>query len=766
MRNVNGGRIFWKQTAQGVLWLSLANALLGWFVFRDALWGGSLLAPLDIAPACFSQYRFVDPTSTGVIKGSAQFDQVFYDLPLQHGIYQSYRSGVIPWWDPYGFTGRPLLADAHINGTDPIRLLAYAALPFELAYNWTLIGHFVASGLAMFALLRFWRLRPWICVLLALTFEFAGSQTFFFGFPWLHGSILYYPVLWLAWEAALKTGRVGWWGLASLALAGIFYSGNLQSHAYVVLFTAAFAIGYAGLAWPAWRRAIPMLVGCGLGGACLAAPVLLNQLEFFHEGMRGVKSAASSRVYFTGLASLTSIYPWMLGDFRTIDVRSALFQSIGFAQNYGLGFHTYVGSAGLILALLGAFRKPATADSARIRRTAFALCLLFLIIISSPLIGIFYTRSAGMFVLGAVALAALGLENLRSSPVLPKRLGWSVALVALGLALATNIGAFVVYPRVLPKLQKMMQDRDSAAPPGAIFQMPAAYRNFQLTNLPNEISFKNPEAFLAFLSLLAMAGLLLRPDLRAQPAWLNLLLVLNLAPLILYAGRFIPKEPLISWQRLLEGGPEQQRVLAALSPGGLRLFEEATLRNEYLFPDAIEHLYKVQTIHGYSALVPKSVYGLGLISRPEDAAQYADYTFGRGELRRQRDSGAARFQWLAPSERSLEWQRISLNQLQVQFTPGPAGALLWTDTWYPGWVATVDGQPAKLTRETPCFGRIEIPSEAKTLTLSYRPRYLSIGQILAVVGAIGVAGAWIFGGSRPTARLWPESHSVALDSSA
>ena len=55
----------------------------------------------------------------------------------------------MPWWDPYNYGGRPLLADAHINGTDPVRCLAYWLLPFELAYNWTLIGHSLLAGISM-----------------------------------------------------------------------------------------------------------------------------------------------------------------------------------------------------------------------------------------------------------------------------------------------------------------------------------------------------------------------------------------------------------------------------------------------------------------------------------------------------------------------------------------------------------------------------------------------------------------------------------------
>lgn len=737
-----------SQVVRGLLWLALANVVLIGFVFRQALWGQRLLVPLDIAPACFSHFRFVDPSSSGVIEGNAQFDQVVYDLPLQHGIYQAYKRGQIPWWDPYGYAGRPLLADGHINGTDPVRLLAYRLLPFELAYNWTLIGHFVLSGLTMFFLLASWRLSNWICVSLALTFEFAGSHAFFFGFPWLHGSMLFYPLIWLSWHAALRTGRLRWWGLASLAIGAVFYSGNLQSHAYLVLFGGAFAIGYGGWRLGAWARILSMLLVTGLIGGCLAAPVLFNQIEFFLQGVRGVKSIGTSRVYFTGLATLTSIYPWMFGDFRTMDVRSALFQSIGFGQNYGLGFHTFIGSAGMILALIGLGAKDNADGTAEMRRTGLALVILFLIIISSPLIAVFYTRMADLFVLGAIALAASGLQALRRGRPY-KKLGWGVAGLALMIGLGTNIGAWIIYPKMLPRVRRIMLERDSTTAPGVIFKMPLAYREFQLTNLPNEVSFRNPEAFLAFAGLLGVAAVLIRPRYRAHPWVMPSLLALNLLPPVLFAARFVPRAPIEQWERLRAGGPGQQAAMRSLGPQHLRLLETAPLRNEYLFPDALQHLYQVQTVHGYSAVVPKSIHGLGLAKSADYQDKVADFIAEDGRLVPGKLPPPARFRWLTASNRPVTFDLVGLNEIRLHTDPGPEGVLLWTDTRYPGWTAQANGAALPLLPEPPCFTRISVPAGVTTVTLTYQPRFLRVA-CLAALAALAVT-AWLI--------VWPSSRS-------
>ena len=64
--------------ARRTLWLGFVagNLLLCLWVFRDALWGRSMLAPLDILPAVYSKYHFMDPASSGVPANRFIVDQV------------------------------------------------------------------------------------------------------------------------------------------------------------------------------------------------------------------------------------------------------------------------------------------------------------------------------------------------------------------------------------------------------------------------------------------------------------------------------------------------------------------------------------------------------------------------------------------------------------------------------------------------------------------------------------------------------------------
>ena len=711
----------------------LAEVLAGWLVFGGAWRGRELLAPLDIAPALFSKYGFVDPGFHGVPANHHVIDQLTYDLPIQHTVYQAYRRHEIPWWDPYTYAGRPLLADAHINGTDPIRVSVYQVLPFALAYNWTRIVHFFLTGLGLFLLLRHWRFGVWTSIGLALTGQYAGCQALFFGHPWIQASFLYYPFLWLIWDDALRTWR--WWQqpLTALGVAGIFYAGNLQSHAYLLLFVLAFGWGYAPGFGKEWRKAVRVIGPPLLMGAALAAPVLLGQMEFFKLGVRSIEPERKPLAWLSGVASMSAAYPWILGTFRTLDIGKFISQS-------GLGFHLFIGSAGLFLAMIGGIHRPSKPEWAAPRRTALALVILYFLVLSSPLLGILYTRCAALAVMGLILLVALGLEQMAGVTRCWRSWGYGIVLTGLLTAFLVNVGSLLIYPRLLPKVEELVRQRDATNP--ALDTSPAL-RDFQVRNLPNEVSFRNPVAVCSWLGWLALGGFCLGGTERRRPLVLGLLVGLNLVPVLWFSQRFIPRQPILFWERLQMGGPAQQEVVQRMGGTPWRLLERAPGVHDQLFPNAMSHLYRVRTVHGYSALQPKCLFRLTPAELARCQGHVADFTYdskergaAAGVLQTNSTTGLARFQWQGDSAREFQVVEPDLNTIRLLFAPGPAGTLVWSDTYYPGWTAWEDGRCIGIKPLAPCFSQIEIAADCRALRLVYRPRYLRVGECLAVASLI------------------------------
>jgi hypothetical protein len=710
-----------------------ANLLLCLWVFRDALWGKALLAPLDILPAVCSKYTHMDPVSSGIPANHYIVDQVTADLPIQYTIYNAWRNGEVPWWNPYSWAGRPLLADAHLNGADPIRTLADLTFPsFESAYNWTKMLHFIAGGLGMLLLLRHWRFSSATCILLALTYEFAGCQVLYFAHPWIHASFNYYPLLWLVWDSGMQ--RTSWWRVvaASFLVAGIFYAGNLQSHVYLILFAAAFGLGYAGLSWSQWKRILPIMTVSGVLGAALAMPVLLGELELYSLSLRTVHSDGGSHLrIINGLASVSAVYPWALGTFRTLD----LSKMIGGDQ---LGFHLFIGSAGFMLAVMGSWWRAPRVELEPAKRTAFGLVCIYLIIISTSLQNVLYARSAGLALLGLILLAGLGAESLGSRPEVSKRWGWFVVAMVVVVGVATNAASLLIYPRFLPKVRQMVFDQNQKTTTG--FEAPHALRDFQIRNLANEVSFKNPETVVACVGLLAIAGICLCRSVRRHRLVLPALLALNLAPVMMFDQRFIPVDSVVLWQRMMADNTEQRRVAAVLAEGHERLLEISPGNFERLYPLMLGHLFQVRTVHGYSSLWLRSFDSLPREDFKQWLPQAADYIYQSGtrgltsgELMKNPTPGSARFQWLAPANRGFRIENETLNTIRLSIESGPESDLLWTDTYYPGWTASLKSGKVTLQATEPFFSKIRVPSGPQTLVLHYEPTYLRPGITLACV---------------------------------
>lgn len=712
----------------------LANALLALFVFRGALWGSSLLAPLDIAPSLFSKYRALDPKAPETPWNHYIIDQLTYDLPLQYTIHDSLRSGVVPWWDPYTYGGRPFLADAHISGTDPIRVLTHLVLPFELAYNWARVLHFLLAGIGMYLVLRRLKFAASHAALLALTWEFAGFQARLFGHPWLEAVSLCYPWLWLAWTKAIHENLLLNTAASGLMVAWAFYAGNLQSHAYVVLFAFAFLLGHG---WGSKVQFLRTLVAVGISGgagAALAAPVILGQIDLFAHGVRLVEPIDSRFAWLSGLISLSAVFPWACGTFRTIDI-GRLF-SIS-----GLGFHLFIGSAGFVLAMRGVFKaRQQPPGRAEAWRTAVCLVFLYLVVIlSTPLLNVFYTRCAALGVFGLILLAAFGVDKLAQCQSDESICGKRVLVLSAAVILAVNVGALLVYPRLLPKLQaKAVRDSQNIA----LDEAPTL-RLAQLSRLPEETSLRNPETLAAAVGLLGLGYVMLLRDPNLLRNGLFVVLVLNLLPVAMFCARFVPRHDRAVWEQMKKGGPEQIRVARLLGNSPRRLLETAPGVHEQVFPNSLSHLWQVRTVHGYAALQPKSIFRLTPEVRAQNANAVADFTYEsptrgleKGALTSRSTTSLARFHWREPNgKRSIAARDIDLNTQELEIGPGEAATLVWSDSYDPGWSASTKNSPLNIAPTPPCFSEIPIPAGQQTIRLTYRPRFLRYGLMLAGIAS-------------------------------
>jgi uncharacterized membrane protein YfhO len=84
--------------------------------------------------------------------------------------------------------------------------------------------------------------------------------------------------------------------------------------------------------------------------------------------------------------------------------------------------------------------------------------------------------------------------------------------------------------------------------------------------------------------------------------------------------------------------------------------------------------------------------------------------------------------------------------------------LVLSDTYYPGWTATVDGQSVMVLRGDVLFRTVAIPGGEHDVEFRFEPASvkiglpISIGALVVLLGVLAVAGGWVRRG-RTTVRL-------------
>ena len=283
-------------------------------------------------------------------------DDLTQNFPLRVLAGQEIRSGQLPLYDPYIWSGAPLLAGWNAGAAYPLTLLFAVASPV-VAWTLNMILTWAIAGLGMFAFLRALRLACLPSLLGALTFAFAGAMSaqvahfgLVAGMSWVPVQLL--CVLRLS-QPRTVPSRLAWTGILAGAFGLTILAGEpraIDDAGLMVALYAAWQIARLG------RRFGPAVfsVASGLAlGACLGAVQWLPGLAVVGSSQRGISSVA---LFNSGSLPhrwlLLMLVPDLLGG-------SGSFGQPAFLANYNLAEVTgYVGILPLVAAaaLLGRVR--------------------------------------------------------------------------------------------------------------------------------------------------------------------------------------------------------------------------------------------------------------------------------------------------------------------------------------------------------------------------------------------------------------------------
>jgi hypothetical protein len=295
--------------------------------------------------------------------------------------------GNLPLWNPHIFSGAPYFGGMQSALLYPPNWL-FMVLPLPLAVNWTIALDFWLLGAFMFL----WALRRGLEPLAAFL---AGALQMFCAPHFLHlhaghlphlSAMAWAPLLFLAMDEWLRSGRFGWCLLGMLAVAVQLLSGHPQ----YVLYTAIAAGGYAAirilLAEDGRLRSAAGLLTLHPGGALLAAIQLFTAYQAASETVRNqpLPYAMASMFGFPAENLLTLLAPGFFGDMTTHPY---------WGRGYLWEASLFIGVLGLALAVYGMLRGRTAGKAALV--TMIPVTLLLALGDDTPLWGVLYEYVPG-----------------------------------------------------------------------------------------------------------------------------------------------------------------------------------------------------------------------------------------------------------------------------------------------------------------------------------------------------------------------------------
>ena len=200
-------------------------------------------------------------------------DLPLFFYPLLQLWVEAVRGGEFPLWNPYSFCGQPLFASLQTAVFYPPNLFLFL-LPFDLAFNVTIILHFFLSGWFVYLLSREWGGSRTAGALAAVSFTFGGFLISIHNVLNTLQSAAWTPLILLLAQRALS--RPGWTYpvLTALAVTVQFLGGGVEvfliTQTWVFLLTL-FPRWFPGIErgspWPMrWRKwAVIYALFLGLG---------------------------------------------------------------------------------------------------------------------------------------------------------------------------------------------------------------------------------------------------------------------------------------------------------------------------------------------------------------------------------------------------------------------------------------------------------------------------------------------------------------------
>lgn len=216
----------------------LVACLLTFLFFVPHLLMGRIPFPADAFLALYHPARDIslDGFSPGTIpaKNPLITDPILQAYPWRKLVINNLKEGLLPLWNPYSFSGQPLLANIQSSPFSIFNLL-FLIFNFNIAWAVTLILPSILTTFFMFLFLRNLKLSRTASIFGAFVLPFTGFFIAWLSWGSIVATVMWLPLILLA--IARLTSKVSplWFLVLVFAISQVFLSGHWQAGSYVLV---------------------------------------------------------------------------------------------------------------------------------------------------------------------------------------------------------------------------------------------------------------------------------------------------------------------------------------------------------------------------------------------------------------------------------------------------------------------------------------------------------------------------------------------------
>lgn len=278
---------------------------------------GLIILPLDILQSSF--HPWYAPGEI-LLKNPYMQDSIAQIYPWRHFLYQSLSKGILPLWNPYQLMGSPFIANMKAMAFYPLNILFI----FGEVNSWNLLLFFQVflSLLFFYAFSRSLKIGAAASILAGISFALNSLMMGYLEFGSEGHVLLWAPLMLLFTKKYLDNKESKNLFMLAIAVLLSILAGHLQDTTYLLIITLAFAVYYAKFNHSKIKNLINIIIAIGLG--ILASSIqLIPSLELFSQSSRATNIAKD--MFYSGLlpakAFLRLLSPDYFGNPVTRDLK-------------------------------------------------------------------------------------------------------------------------------------------------------------------------------------------------------------------------------------------------------------------------------------------------------------------------------------------------------------------------------------------------------------------------------------------------------------